>query len=226
MTAGVREDFEMTPQERQRVAELFERLARLENSPREREAEELIMEGLRYAPNSPYAMVQTILVQEEALERANARIQELETQDEAEPVQPGGGFLDSLRGAFGGNAGTPRRVSVPSAGGRPMGVPPGFRSNAAPGTEPQQQQTIGRGGGFLGQAASIAAGVVVGSMVADALKGHFGSETTAAKQEQAAADQEARTEQANVEDDAYQDDGGYETADLDGGFDVGGGDFG
>ena len=108
----------MTPQERQRVAELFERLARLENSPREREAEELIMEGLRYAPNSPYAMVQTILVQEEALERANARVQELEMQGGAEPAQAGGGFLDSLRGAFGGNAGTPRRVSVPSAGGR------------------------------------------------------------------------------------------------------------
>jgi len=217
----------MTPQERQRVAELFERLARLENSQREREAEELIMEGLRYAPNSPYAMVQTILVQEEALERANARIQELEMQGDAEPAPSGGGFLDNLRGAFGGNAGTPRRVSVPSAGGRPMGVPPGFRSNAAAGNQPQQQ-AIGRGGGFLGQAASIAAGVVVGSMVADALKGQFGSETTAAKQAQAAAEQEARTEQASHEDDqSYEDDGGFETADYDGGgFDLGGGDFG
>jgi uncharacterized protein len=216
----------MTPQERQRVADLFERLARLENAQREREAEALIMEGLRYAPNSPYAMVQTILVQEEALERANARIQELE-QGDAEPAQPGGGFLDSLRGAFGGNAGTPRRVSVPSTGGRPMGVPPGFRSNAAPGAQPQPQPEIGRGGGFLGQAASIAAGVVVGSMVADALKGHFGSETTSAKQEQAAADQEAQTQQASAEDDQPdQDDGGFETADYDGGGFDAGGDFG
>jgi hypothetical protein len=222
MRAGVREDFEMTPQERERVAELFERLARLESNPRERDAEELIAEGLRYAPHSPYAMVQTILVQEEALERANQRIRELEMQGDSEPAQAGGGFLDSLRGAFGGNAGTPRRVSVPSAGGRPMGVPPGFRANAAPGAQPQQQQEIGRGGGFLGQAASIAAGVVVGSMVADALKGHFGSETTAAKQEQASAEQEAQ--QANYDDEEAQD-GGYETADYDGGFD-GGSDFG
>ena len=212
----------MTPQERQRVAQLFERLAQLENSPRERDAEQLIAEGLRYAPNSPYAMVQTILIQEEALERANARIQELELQAEGTPADPaGGGFLDSLRGAFGGNAGTPNRVSVPSAGGRPMGVPPGFRSNAAAGNQPQQE--IGRGGGFLGQAASIAAGVVVGSMVADALRGQFGSETTAAKQEQAAADQEARTEEASLEDDpSYEDDGGLDTADFDGGdFDIG-----
>jgi hypothetical protein len=218
----------MTPQERQRVAELFERLARLENSPREREAEEVIMEGLRSAPNSPYAMVQTILVQEEALERANARIQELE-QGDSEPAQTGGGFLDNLRGAFGGNAGTPQRVSVPSTRrpSGPMGVPPGFRSNAASGNQPQQQQEIGRGGGFLGQAASIAAGVVVGSMVADALRGHFGSETTAAKEEQASSDQEAQTQQASADEDQPQDDGGYETADYDGGgFDAGGGDFG
>src|SRR5690606_37070291 len=79
--AGTTEDF-MTPQERQRVAQLFERLAQLENSPRERDAEQLIAEGLRYAPNSPYAMVQTILIQEEALERANERIRELEVQTE------------------------------------------------------------------------------------------------------------------------------------------------
>ena len=215
----------MTPQERQRVAELFERLAQLENSPRERDAEQLIMEGLRYAPNSPYAMVQTILIQEEALERANERIRQTEMQAGAAPA-PSGGFLDSLRGAFGGNAGTPRRVSVPVTGaGRPMGVPPGFRTNAAAGNQPQQPE-IGRGGGFLGQAASIAAGVVVGSMVADALRGQFGSETTAARQEQAAAEQETRTEQASFEDDdSYQDDGDFETADYDG-FDLGGGDFG
>ncbi len=220
----------MTPQERQRVAELYERLERLEKSPREREEEEVIMEGLRSAPNSPYAMVQTILVQEEALERANARIQELE-QGDSEPAQTGGGFLDNLRGAFGGNAGTPQRVSVPSTRrpSGPMGVPPGFRPNAASGNQPlQQQQEIGRGGGFLGQAASIAAGVVVGSMVADALRGHFGSETTAAKEEQASSDQEAQTQQASAdEDQSFQDDGGYETADYDGGgFDAGGGDFG
>jgi len=216
----------MTPQERQRVAELFERLAQLENSPREREAEELIMEGLRYAPNSPYAMVQTILIQEEALERANGRIQELELRAESAPAETSaGGFLDSLRGAFGGNAGTPQRVSVPSAGRRPMGVPPGFRANAAAGNQPQQE--IGRGGGFVGQAASIAAGVVVGSMVADALRGQFGSDTTAARQEQAAAGQEARTEDASLEDDrSLQDDGDFETADFDGGFDLDGGDFG
>jgi uncharacterized protein len=41
----------MTPQERQLVDELFERLARLENSPRDGEAERAISEGLEGARN-------------------------------------------------------------------------------------------------------------------------------------------------------------------------------
>ena len=36
----------MTPQERQRVAELFDRLATLETSPRDGDAERAIAEGL------------------------------------------------------------------------------------------------------------------------------------------------------------------------------------
>jgi len=214
----------MTPQERQRVADLFERLAQLESAPRERDAEQLIMQGLRHAPNSPYAMVQTILIQEEALIRANERIAQLEGG--AEPAQPGGGFLDTLRGAFAGQASTPPRGSVPSS--RSMGVPPGFRPGAAPATG-QPQQEVGRGGSFLGQAASIAAGVVVGSMVADALRGQFGSKAGESASQQAStqpeAQPDAQAQQASNEQDSGDQDADYETADLDdGGFD--GGDFG
>ena len=223
----------MTPQERQRVADLFDRLAQLENSPRERDAVAAIAEGLNQAPNAPYALVQTVLIQEEALARANERIQELEDAlGGAEPAQSDGGFLGSLRGAFSGQPAAPRRGSVPATGqrNRPMGVPPAFRQGAAP-AEGQQQQ-IGRGGSFLGQAASIAAGVVVGSMVADALRGQFGSQAGEAKDQQADAgqQQEAQTQQASASEDdqAAHEDANYETADLDdgGGFDMGGGDFG
>ena len=68
----------MTPQERQLVDDLFDRLAKLENSQRDPNASAVIAEGLRKAPNAVYAMVQTVLLQDEALNRANARIQELE----------------------------------------------------------------------------------------------------------------------------------------------------
>ena len=68
----------MTPQERQLIDDLFDRLAKLENAPRDSEAMSAIMQGLRSAPNAVYALVQTALVQDEALKRAHDRIQELE----------------------------------------------------------------------------------------------------------------------------------------------------
>jgi hypothetical protein len=120
----------MTPQERQRVERLFERLSQLENSPREREAEKLIAEGLRAVPNAPYALIQTVLVQEEALARANERIRQLEGGEDEESEAEGGSFLDTLRGALSGQAATPtRRSSVPSTRGpdAPMGVPPALQ---------------------------------------------------------------------------------------------------
>jgi hypothetical protein len=219
----------MTPQERQRVTDLFNRLAQLENNPREREAEQLIAEGLRDAPHATYAMVQTILIQEEALARANERIAELEAGSEEAPMQQSGGFLDTLRGAFGGNAGQTQRVSVPSTRrpSGPMGVPPGFRQGASPVRE--QQQTMGRGGSFLGQAASIAAGVVVGSMVVDALRGQFGAQAGSVSAQEASTQPEAQPEQASAErDQTGYEDAGYDTGGYDdpgGGFDMGS-DFG
>ena len=70
----------MTPAERALVTELFDRLATLEDAERDREAERLIRDGLRQAPNAPYSLVQTVLVQDEALKRADARIRELESE--------------------------------------------------------------------------------------------------------------------------------------------------
>ncbi|HEY6028909.1 MAG TPA: DUF2076 domain-containing protein, partial [Pseudolabrys sp.] len=67
----------MTPQERQLVDDLFDRLVKLETAPRDPDAERIIMAGLKRAPNDVYALVQTALVQDEALKRADAKIREL-----------------------------------------------------------------------------------------------------------------------------------------------------
>src|SRR5438045_506989 len=106
----------MTPQERQLIDDLFDRLAKLEGSQRDPEAMSAIMQGLRQAPNAVYALVQTALVQDEALRRANSRIQELEAGHGGEQNQSGG-FLDSMRDAiFGQNQpqGSQRQGSVPN----------------------------------------------------------------------------------------------------------------
>ena len=55
----------MTPQERQLIDDLFDRLAKLESAKRDPEAMSAIMQGLRTAPNAVYALVQTALVQDE-----------------------------------------------------------------------------------------------------------------------------------------------------------------
>ena len=90
----------MTPQEQELVEELFDRLAKLENSPRDPAAERVIADGLRRAPQATYALVQTALVQDEALKRANARIEELQAQvGRGEQEQQQGSFLDSMREA-------------------------------------------------------------------------------------------------------------------------------
>lgn len=92
----------MTPQERQLLNELFDRLASLENAPRDPDAVAAINEGLQRAPNALYPLVQSVLVQDEALKRADGRIRELEDELGIGPGQPAkqGGFLDNMRDAL------------------------------------------------------------------------------------------------------------------------------
>src|SRR5580692_7073421 len=118
----------MTLQERQLIDDLFDRLAKLETAPRDPEAMSAIMQGLRTAPNAVYALVQTTLVQDEALKRAHDRIQELEATQTGQP-NPSGGSLDSMRDAIfgqgqpqGQGGGSVPHVRAPdiSGGGRPV----------------------------------------------------------------------------------------------------------
>src|SRR5215813_8556772 len=128
----------MTPQERQLVDDLFERLARLEQAPRDAEAERAIAAGLRDAPNAIYPLVPTVLGQDEALKRADARIRE-RTGEDTEPG-PGGGFLDSMRQAL-----TGRSTSVPSV--RPNSPDPRWNSGGAfPNASAASPQSGGYGG--------------------------------------------------------------------------------
>jgi len=158
----------MTPQERQLVADLFERLGSLEGNKRDPEAEALIQDGLRRAPHALYALVQTTLIQDEALRNADARIQELEGGGPGASTQ--GGFLDNMRDVFRGRS-AEGRPSVPSVGGG--GGAPWQRR--APDMPPQQQPGAPAGGGsFLGTAAASAAGVIGGALLLNSFRSMFG----------------------------------------------------
>ena len=186
----------MTPQERELVEQLFDRLATLENQPRDPEAERAIRAGLARAPSAIYPLVQTALIQDEALRRANARIEELEAAGGGgEPREQQGGFLDSLRNAMFGQDERRGSGSVPTVrpgevgrpddrwgSGRPMGVPPGYGRGPEPGWQGGQGGpggpfggapggAFGGGGGsFLGTAAAAAAGVIGGSLLLGAIR--------------------------------------------------------
>ena len=157
----------MTPQERQMIEELFDRLARVEAAARDPQAESAIAQEWQRAPNAAYALVQTVLVQDEALKRADARIRELIGED-AEPTT-GGGFLDSMRQAL-----TGRSTSVPSV--RPGAPDPRWNSGGAfPNANAAPAQGSGYGGGsFLGTAAASAAGVIGGALLLNSISSMFG----------------------------------------------------
>ena len=57
----------MQSQERDLISGLFGRLQQFEAQPRDGEAEALIREGIARQPGAPYLLVQTVLVQEQAL---------------------------------------------------------------------------------------------------------------------------------------------------------------
>ncbi len=191
----------MTPQERQLLDDLFDRLAKVENAPRDADASAAIQDGLRKAPNAIYALVQTVLVQDEALKRAAARIQELEQAHAPEQTQSGG-FLDSMRETIFGKE--PSRGSVPN-------VPPPVPNRPVWNSGQVLQQSQGRydqgpydqggygqggygqggygqggygggfgspfgggGGSFLGTAAAAAAGMVGGSLLLNGIRGMMG----------------------------------------------------
>lgn len=237
----------MTPQERQLVADLFDRLATLENRPRDPQADAAIAEGMRRAPNALYALVQTVLVQDEALRSADARIRELEGGTDAGAGQ--GGFLDSMRDAFlgGRNDG---RGSVPAVGQNRPGAAWQTGAQPAPMGQPQPQP---QGGSFLGTAAAAAAGVIGGSLLLNSFRGMFGGTNQAAAMDssganadraspwgsdnqsgsdlarEAGANDVGSRQQAALNDPAANDDnrsGDHDSDDFDSDFDGGDSDFG
>ncbi|QPF91001.1 DUF2076 domain-containing protein [Bradyrhizobium commune] len=179
----------MTPQERQLVDELFDRLSKLENAPRDPDAITAISDGLRKAPGAIYALVQTTLLQDEALKRAHNRIQELEAAHAPAQAQSGG-FLDTMRDTLFGSS--PSRGSVPNVpprDQRPVWNSGQTMQQAQPGYgQPPYGQAYGQGqgqgygappvggggGSFLGTAAAAAAGVVGGSLLLSSIRGMMG----------------------------------------------------
>jgi hypothetical protein len=184
----------MDTRDRQAIEGLFERLANVERQslPRDADAEAFIGEQITRQPHAPYYMAQTIVVQEQALNAAQARIEELE-QEVASRQR--GGLVSSL---FGDRGESPRSTgSVPRAGRR---EPITF----------EQMSAERAGGGFLAGAAQTAMGVAGGVLLGNMIAGLFGRDQTQAAEPQAEKTQvdNQEAEDANLEDGGI-DDGGF-----------------
>lgn len=211
----------MTPQERDLILNVFDRLSRIAGGAKDREAEALIHERMRAIPDSAYNLVEAVVVQEQAITERDERIALLERQLAGAPqpqAQPAAGF---------GRPANPwGRGSVPQ-------VPP--QQQAAYGQQqyPQQQpgpwggQPAG-GGSFLRTAAGAAVGVAGGMLLANSISSMFAGGHGAAL-----ANQVSDTAHGAVNsvlpgtpepqpqyDTNIADDGGYDS----GGWDDGGGD--
>jgi uncharacterized protein len=168
----------MSPEERQLLVGLFERTKSAASGPRDQEAETFITEQIRQQPAAPYLLAQTVIVQDQALQGANARIEELEKQVKDLQSKPaGGGFLGGLFGGGQRQAPPPPRPAPPPGYGGPQGGPwgaPQGNNPVAGGYAPQgwgQQQP--ESGGFLKGALGTAAGVAGGVLLADSIRSLF-----------------------------------------------------
>lgn len=191
----------MTPQERDVIAGIFDRLKPAASQPRDPEAEKLIADRLKDQPYAPYAMAQAVYVQEQALTNMQTQVEQLQAQikdlqQQAATAQPAqGGFLSGLFGGGAKPAPAPERPmqqAAPMASGMRPGGPWGGQAaqpQAGPWGGQPQAAAPAAGGGFMASAlttaAGVAGGMVVGNMLMNAFKGDHGA--GAAKGDQSAS---------------------------------------
>lgn len=182
----------MSPEERQLLTALFDRVRTASATPRDPDAEALIDQTTREQPYASYYLAQAVIVQEKGLEAAANHIKQLEERiqqleagaGEPRQAEQGGGFLNSI---FGSNQ---AQQSAPPPG--PWGSAPrqeyqqtGRYDDNVRAVPPQQQQPTGpwtqqpyapsAGGSFLRGALGTAAGVAGGMLLANSLSGIFGN---------------------------------------------------
>ena len=155
----------MTPDEKQLLTGLFDRIRAANIGPLDAEAEAFINSAMTQTPHAAYILAQTVLIQEQALGAANQKILQLQQPQQ----QAGGSFLGGIgKSLFGQTAPQQQPAYAPQ---QPAYAP---QPNYAPQPAPQ----AGPWGGaaptsFLGGALQTAAGVAGGVMLADGISSLF-----------------------------------------------------
>jgi hypothetical protein len=144
----------MTPAERNLIEDLFGRISAHQIAARDPEADALIGRLMRDTPDAAYALVQSVLVQDQALREADQRISTLE-EERRSAGNAGGSFL----GAADRRRWNPTGPSVQSASQQPE---PAY---------PQSAPT--EAGSFMRGALQTAAGVAGGALLFEGVRSLF-----------------------------------------------------
>jgi len=158
----------MTPQEKDLIQAVFDRLARAGSIGKDAEAEAFIRGLAQRQPDAAYGLTQAVIVLEAGLNQAQQKVTELQRQvDEARGGAPSGGFLSG--GSPWGGGSVPRSGPAP----QPAYAPQTAYGQPQPAGGPWAQQPSG-GSSFLRNAATMAAGVAGGTLIAEGLTSLFG----------------------------------------------------
>ncbi len=191
----------MTPQEKELLTTLLDRVKNAPRQDKDPEADALIHQAMAAQPDLPYYLTQTVLIQDLSLHQAQQRITDLEKQlaDAQQAAKPSvGSFLGGLFGSR-----PPAQASGPAQAGPPQAGPwtrspqvaaappaqpygqPGYAPQPGYGQPPMGGGLMGggmmgggmggAGSGFLRSAAATAAGVAGGALLFQGISSLFGN---------------------------------------------------
>ncbi len=153
----------MTPEERQMLSDLADKIAQTPAPPKDAEAEEFIRSRIGSRPDALYLMTQTVLIQNMAIEQAQHQIQELKQQS-PQVARPSAG------GSFLGTQMRPQ-PGAPAYGSGQYAPPPPPPQYAPP--SPGGPSPGGGAPSFLRGAAQTAAGVAAGALAFEGIRSLF-----------------------------------------------------
>ncbi len=174
----------MTPEERQLLSALADRVRNVAPQQKDPEAEQFIRQLVQERPDTPYILAQTVIMQDFALRNAQSQIEDLQRQlsELSPPVQERpGSFLGGLFGrspspqpSTSSSGSVPRvnpwgRPDMPPPPPQGYGPGPGYGYGPQSGPVMQPSQT----GDFLRGAASTAVGVAGGALLFQGINSLF-----------------------------------------------------
>jgi hypothetical protein len=169
----------MTDEERQLIQGLADRIRNAPAPPIDRDADTLIRQSIGTRPDALYILIQTVLIQEMALNQAKTQIEQLKAQQppasflgNAAPPPPPAPANPNAGRSWGGDNRAPQTAS----GYQASPYRTGYQPPQPPPLPPQYASDPQPSGfsSFLHSAAETAAGVVAGEVAFSALSSIFG----------------------------------------------------